>query len=97
MAEGLGDIDAVPVQAWRRIGKKAMELLKDAKSPRGFGDLARFAGEAAGFVPMARGREEMHEQNEGNQSLVVVVMAQLVQQFGVPDDYPQVIDGEIKD
>ena len=97
MAEGLGDVDAVPVQAWRRIGKKAMELLKDAKSPRGFGDLARFAGEAAGFVPMARGREEMQEPGGDGQPLVVVMIAQLVQQFGVPNDYPQVIDGETKD
>ena len=82
MAEGAGDLDGVPVQAWRLIGKKSVELLKDAKSPRGFADLARFAGEAGGFIPLPRGRDEINEGAGAVQPVIMLLVAQLVESFG---------------
>lgn len=94
MAEGAGDLDGVPVQAWRLIGKKSVELLKDAKSPRGFADLARFAGEAGGFIPLPRGRDETSEGAGVSQPMIMVLIAQLVDAFGGGGG---VVDGSVKD
>ena len=91
MAEGM-KVQA-PTQAWRKIGKKAVELLEQSTGARGFADLARFAGEAGGFVPMARGREEMQEQQQ-EQPQIVVMILQYLSTLQPPSD---VIDGEIKD
>lgn len=97
VSEGMTGREDVPEQAWSRVGRKAAELLKEAKSARGFADLARFTGEAAGFVPMARGREEMQEQPATEQPLTVVLVAQFVQMLQPPTDPPVVIDRELKD
>lgn len=78
----------VPLEAWARIGKKAGQLLMDAKSARGFADLARFTGEAAGFVPMARGREEMTNEQE-QQPQIVNLIFQFIASKNEP---PNVID-----
>ncbi len=94
VARGMTGREDVPEQAWGMIGEKAAELLHKATSARGFADLARFTGEAAGFVPMARGREEMQEQ-PSEQPKVYVVLAQFIQQFGTPP--PVVIDSDVKD
>lgn len=97
VALGMTGREDVPEQAWQRVGQKAAELLKDAKSARGFADLARFAGEAAGFVPMARGREEMQDQQPTDQPLTVVMIAQFIQALPPVEPPPDVIDGEVKD
>lgn len=94
---GLTGREDVPEKAWQRVGEKAAELLDKATSARGFADLARFTGEAAGFVPMARGREEMQEQPVTEQPLTVVLVAQFVQMLQPLTDAPVVIDGEVKD
>ncbi len=92
MAEGMGKRDA-PNDAWGAIGKKAAELLNETKSVRGFADLARFAGEASGSIPMARGREEMQEP-AGEPANIMIYLAQFVQSIGKPND---VIEGELRD
>lgn len=97
VAEGMTGREDVPEQAWQRVGKKAAELLDKATSARGFADLARFAGEAAGFVPMARGREEMQEPQTNEQPLTVVMIAQFIQALPPVEPPPDVIDGDIKD
>lgn len=100
VAEGMTGRPDVPEEAWQRVGKKAAELLDKATSARGFADLARFTGEAAGFVPMARGREEMQDNQASEQPITVVMIAQFIQALQPPApaaDDPDVIDGEIKD
>lgn len=97
VSEGMTGREDVPEQAWQHVGKKAAELLKGATSARGFADLARFAGEAAGFVPLARGREEMQEQQPGEQPVTVVLIAQFIQHLAQPNDYTNAIDAESKD
>lgn len=92
---GMTGRDDVPEQAWQRVGEKAAELLYKANSARGFADLARFTGEAAGFVPMARGREEMQEQGTNEQPLTVILIAQFIQAL-VPDERrPVVVDADV--
>ncbi len=84
----------VPVDAWSKVGDKAATLLNAATGARGFADLARFAGEAGGFVPMARGREEMQEQEQQQPQIVVMILQYLSTLQSPPTD---VIEGEIKD
>jgi len=92
MAQGLKT--AGPVEAWGKIAEKTVELLENAKSARGFADLARFAGEAGGFVPMARGREEMQEK-EKEQPQIVVMLLQYIELLQAPAG--DVIKCEFKD
>ena len=91
VAEGIVGKDAAPVDAWQAVGKRAGELLKATESVRGFADLARFTGESAGFVPMARGREEMQEPS-GEQNVIMIWIGQYIQQLQTPAD-TDVIDG----
>lgn len=94
VAEGMIGKGKAPVDAWSAIGRKAAILLDTTSSVRGFADLARFAGEAGGFVPMARGREEMQEQ-EQQQPQIVVVILQYLSALQKPAE--DVIDGTVKD
>ena len=92
IAQGMGN--KTPVEAWSHVGRKAAELIKDSKSARGFADLARFAGEAGGFVPMARGREELQETQQ-DQPVIFVMIAQYIQQLHAPAD--DVVEADFKD
>ena len=99
VSTGLTGREDVPEKAWKRVGEKAAELLDKAISARGFADLARFTGEAAGFVPMARGREEMQDNQANDQPITVVMIAQFIHALQPPASAaadPDVIDGEIK-
>lgn len=78
LAEGLGVNSNIPLTAWRAVAKKAGDLLKKTESVRGFSDLARFAGESGGFIPLARGRESDDSQQQQNDSAVFVIFAQFI-------------------
>lgn len=67
-----------PIKAWQEVAKKAGDLLKKTESVRGYADLARFVGEAGGFVPMAKGRESDDSQQQQNESAVFVIFAQFI-------------------
>ena len=84
VAKGMVGREDAPTEAWGAIGTKAAELLNKATSARGFADLARFTGEAGGFVPMARGREEMQEQQENGQPQIVNFIFQYIQSKQAP-------------
>jgi hypothetical protein len=88
LADGTIHQDAVPLDAWRVVGQKSGELLMSAKSARGFADLARFAGEAAGYMPTARGREEMQDE-PSEQPMIVNLIFQYIASKSEP---PRVID-----
>ena len=92
LVEGSIDPTSAPVKAWRQVGKKSMELLMNAKSARGFADLARFTGEAAGFIPMARGREDMIEEQADSGQVIVNLIFQYI--AGQVEPAPDVIDAD---
>jgi hypothetical protein len=86
VAKGMVGRGATPVDAWQAVGEKSAELLKKATSARGFADLARFTGEAAGFVPMARGREEMQEQEQQQPQIINLIFAYIASKSEPAED-----------
>lgn len=90
------DRSAGDAASWEVVGRKAGELLLQAKSARGFADLARFAGKSAGYI------DDQPQETSGMQAQNVNIVAVIMRELANVDDnysYPDhdVVDADVVD